>query len=98
MADSVKSSYSASFDITFQDTGDGNPQKTRSLTADFINVGSLSEARARAITFGQSLDTIYSDLIQPSNWRDDDVSENAYVIESVASKVVYKQEIMIDPA
>lgn len=98
MADSIRSSYSAVFDITFYDMEDGNPQKTRSLTADFINVGSLSEARTRAVTFGQLLADDYSVLIQPSNWRDDDVNENSYTVESVDSKVVYKQEILIDPA
>lgn len=92
MADSVRAAYSASFDIAYEDT-----DRTRSLTADFINVASLSEARTRANTFGQALVNTYTTLVQPSGWRDDDDEENIYVIDNVQSKVVYKQEILIDP-
>lgn len=99
MPETYKQTYTASFEIGYEDT-----DTKRSLTVDIIDGSAPTVGLSGVLTRANSFATILTagalsgtNAIQPTSWRDEDDDEEEYIITSIIPTVTYKQEIRVEP-
>lgn len=93
MADTVKTSDKLTFEINYVND-DGQTAK-RTISFDTFLTGAAK--KSAIIEFANRLrNGPYKYAIQPTNWRDDDVEEDAFVVSSVEARIVTTTTTTID--
>lgn len=94
MADSISSSYQVQFDLQLKTTG--GDMSSRTLTFDTTreyNQSLANDVKSVAMSlYGGPYDWV----IQPTNWRDSDVSEEAYQVDKVEARLITKTVNSLD--
>lgn len=99
MPDIYKETFTASFEIGYEDT-----DTKRSFSVDIVDGSAPGVGLSGVLTRANSFATILTagalsgtNAIQPTGWRDEDDDEEEYVITSVIPTVTHKQEIRVEP-
>lgn len=98
MADVTKTGVSINYSIPLVNAQ--GEQTVRSLTVDVGDASITSALKGRATLFASQIETSYPEFLQPLNWRDSDIAEEAWSLAggsgAIDVKISYKEEIAVD--